>query len=73
MTRQEEIEQAALNYAHRHDDDFVYGESEAFIAGAKWADRTMIRRACKWLKSHMYDDSEYGRLMVAQFKIDMEQ
>ena len=38
MTRHEEIEQAETNYAHRHDDDFVYGESEAFAAGARWAD-----------------------------------
>lgn len=38
MTRQEQIEQEAINYAHRHDDDLVYGESEAFVAGAKWAD-----------------------------------
>ena len=32
-----------------------------------------IDRACEWLKSHMYDDSEYGRLMVEAFKKDMEQ
>lgn len=51
MTREEQIQQEAINYALRQDDDFVYGESEAFIAGAKWADKTMIEKACEFLKT----------------------
>lgn len=86
MTRQEQIKQEAINYAHRQDDDLVYGESEAFIAGAMWADRTMIERACEYYQHELQQvASIMGRLRkgggelikikesVEQFKKAMEQ
>ena len=36
MTREEEIREAS--HAYLDDDDFVYGEYDAFFAGAEWAD-----------------------------------
>jgi hypothetical protein len=51
MTRKEEIINAAYNEAEverqlkMHPQVFEQG----FVAGAKWADRTMIEKACDWL------------------------
>lgn len=54
MTRQEEIIETAK---------FIYSPSSGipqslpmrvgFIEGAKWADKTMIDKACKWLKENI--------------------
>ena len=54
MTRQEEIIETAK---------FIYSPSSGipqslpmrvgFIEGAKWADKTMIEKACKWLKENI--------------------
>lgn len=51
MTREDEIRQAAAAYILD-----MYGEedkdsdvSEGFREGAKWADKTMIEKACDWL------------------------
>lgn len=45
MTRREEIIEKAQCIEH-------YGMQEqfAFIAGAQWADKTMIEKACEWAK-----------------------
>lgn len=51
MTREEEIRQVAESYAKGIAQDAVkemYCRTD-FIAGAEWADRTMIEKACKWL------------------------
>lgn len=51
MTREEEIMKAARVYANgiaQHLPNKKYCE-EDFIAGAEWADRTMIDKACEWL------------------------
>lgn len=29
--------------------------NKSFEEGAKWADKTMIEKACEWLKRHLYD------------------
>ena len=66
MTRREEIVRKAMNsypdclkqgfgigdyeYPEFHDD-----EREAFIEGAKWADKTMIEKATQWLFENVYD------------------
>lgn len=54
MTRDEEIIETAK---------FIYSPSSGipqslpmrvgFIEGAKWADKTMIEKACKWLKENI--------------------
>ena len=50
MKRDEEIKSEA---------DFSYGgnykslQKQCFIEGAKWADKTMIEKACNWIKEHI--------------------
>ena len=40
--------------------DFEYIDiQEAFEEGAKWADKTMIKKACKWLEQHQEDYDMY--------------
>ena len=38
--------------------DWTDGLVRGFIKGAKWADKTIIDKACKWLKENYYN-SEY--------------
>lgn len=57
MTREEQIKQAEVKYS---DDTLFDGcdyigqvaKQEAFIAGVKWADKTMIDKAYKWLSDN---------------------
>ena len=52
MTSKERREKAAEKYANsiaQHDERKTYCV-EDFIAGAKWADKTMIDKACEWLR-----------------------
>ena len=54
MTREEQIKTAEKDYFNNtyFDGCDYIGEvakTEAFIAGAKWADKTMSDKACKWL------------------------
>lgn len=51
MTRKKEIEQAAHNYALYFPKDYV--KENDYIAGAEWADKTMLDRVCNWLKENM--------------------
>ena len=62
MTREEQIIETAK---------FIYSPSSGipqslpmrvgFIEGAKWADKTMLDKACEWLTKHLYDyDSVEG-------------
>ena len=55
MTRKEEIEKEAV---------FRYPEMTsryiAFIKGAKYADKTMLDRACEWLNKILYVHTEIG-------------
>lgn len=54
MTRQKEINKAANDRikAERMDKEWVLCYYDAFTTGAKWADLTMIDKACEWLKKH---------------------
>lgn len=57
MTREEQIKQAEVKYS---DDTLFDGcdyigqvaKQEAFIAAAKWADKTMLDKAYKWLSDN---------------------
>ena len=57
MARSEEIvnnigykmTRAALEYIEKHE---FADAMDAFEAGAEWADKTMIEKACEWLKEH---------------------
>ena len=55
MTRINKICQAAQNYSDSMDEFQRYHTypRSAFIDGAKWADKTMIDKACVWLKSFL--------------------
>lgn len=49
ITRQEERKQAAQQ---RYDGESQYqvAKAQAFLTGARWADKTMIDKACEWLR-----------------------
>ena len=51
MTREDEIINAAYNEAEVERQLKIHPQvfEQGFVAGAKWADRTMIEKACKWL------------------------
>lgn len=73
MKREEEIKQQAIiysedsnNYVECSDDSGWSGSNDreyvekAFIKSAKWADKTMVDKVCKWLDSintDLYMDS----------------
>lgn len=63
MTRKEEIEKAAMQVAGVHPDwsnldCFRMG----FKEGAKYADKTMLDRACEWLKNNidLYSETAFS-------------
>lgn len=57
ITREKQIKQAEIKYSN---DTLLDGcdyigqvaKQEAFIAGARWADKTIIDKACKWLSDN---------------------
>ena len=75
MTREEQIEQAWLGRAiqsyHRYDE-------KSFKEGAKWADETIIEKACWWLRetAHFYVSDFTGELddngLIEDFRKAME-
>jgi hypothetical protein len=59
MTRREEIEQQAEITVFPWDEPQEQNKfQDGFIEGAKWADKTMIEKACDWMKEQVYQ--EYG-------------
>ena len=48
MTREEEIMEASQNETKKFSNFLV--SAPVFRMGARWADRTMIDKACEWLK-----------------------
>ena len=82
MTRIEEIMQQAELTVFPWDDVREQVKFEdGFIEGAKWADKTMIEKACAWLKEYGDDfgvpESESGRVyvddLVCEFRKAMEE
>ena len=69
MKRREEIEKAAhQKYPYEGGTKGLICENSilVFIQGAEWADKTMIDKACKWLKEHIYEyiavgNTDYGK------------
>jgi hypothetical protein len=89
MTREEQILNKAIDYSEIEEnfleyddcgdvcDDKTFAE-KAFIEGAKWADRTMIEKACNWLeemnKMCMYElEMILGGNFINDFKKAMEE
>lgn len=68
MTRKEEIRNASVDYNEKvgkllvmggdnilsEEEYLEFNKNPSFIAGAEWADRTMIDRVCEWLKENAY-------------------
>ena len=53
MTRREkEIHKASISWK---DEVIIVKEEKAFVAGAQWADKTMIDKATQWLFENVYD------------------
>lgn len=67
MTREEEIKYASKDYVNYlldkqeyHNENYTEDDIRlAFEKGAKWADKTMIEKACKWLEQHQEDYNMY--------------
>ena len=66
MNREEEIQKAAEDYYNevKYLSDLSAFPIAAFKAGAEWADRNMIDKACEWLLEHSsffvtYFDKEF--------------
>ena len=45
--REREILKASVSWTNKV---LTVNEEKAFQAGAKWADKTMIEKACEWLE-----------------------
>lgn len=79
MTREEEINKEWMNYSVQSNHQY---DKKSFIEGAKWADKTMLEKACNWLNNidiHDFEDLEcdgnyyfcYGQF-IEKFKKAME-
>lgn len=53
MTREEEITKASHLYA-------TY-QQKPFVDGAKWADKTMIDKACEWLDKNFNMPNDFQK------------
>lgn len=67
--REREILKASVSWT---DKSLTVNEEKAFQAGARWADKTMIEKACDWLMRY---GCEYAteEVMVEHFRKDMEE
>ena len=69
MTRREEIEQQASLTVFPWDDVREQSKYEdGFIEGAKWADKTMIEKACEWITEHI--DIPYEGEFIDDIPVD---
>lgn len=74
MTRNEQIGEAAMHEAYKHTIQEAYYCELYFEMGAKWADRTMIERACEWLERHTPSNYTSNTItFVELFRKAMEQ
>lgn len=80
MIRKEEIELAKDGYMRRigaepraDEDRNNLDVADAYISGAKWADRTMIERASQWLQENLDDYLDVGVIfLLSDFKKAMQ-
>ena len=52
MARSEEIDKAGMEW-YSEIKNYDADVATAFMAGAQWADRTMINKACEWLVNEL--------------------
>ena len=57
MTREEEIKDFAIKRFGNegNESQFMLYKIQACIVGAKWADTTMLNKACSWIKDNLCD------------------
>lgn len=70
MTREEEIHKAAEEFAFsdKTDTSDFHCAINDFYYGAKWADETIIEKACEWLKEELMDNRDnFGYPVVSTF------
>ena len=69
MTREEQIRQAGIEYTLSTRPMCIGGDAfselideinrcPSFEEGAKWADRTLIEKACKWMREEFYTSKD---------------
>ena len=68
MSREEQIIEASRNPIFKT--GLIRLDDISFIAGAQWADRTMLQEVLVWLKKHTY--SIYDRKEHCDFGINFE-
>lgn len=78
MTREEQIIETAKEYYNpKNGTPFSLQMRAGFITGAKWADETMIEKACEWLDNNAEDFTIDGGLsiecLIYSFKKVMEE
>lgn len=74
MTRAKEITKEAKKFAKEIDDwEIAEDVQDAFEAGARWADRTMIDKACEWLYEYnrKQTDKMFGIVNTADVTINV--
>lgn len=77
MVREEQIIETAKEYYNpKNGSPFSLQMRVGFITGAKWADETMIEKACEWLDNNAEDFAIDGGLsiecLIHSFKKAME-
>ena len=85
MTREEQILNKAIDYSEIEENFLEYDDfgdvcndkgfvEKAFIEGVKWADKTMLNRACEWLSIYYPNIDRMGiDAFIEQFKKAMEE
>lgn len=64
ITREEEIEKASKEFAYNVSSIRPKLNADSFKQGAKWADKTMIEKACEWLEDcAVVDIEEFKKAM----------
>lgn len=67
MTREKEITKEAKKFAKEIDDwEIAEDVQDAFEQGARWAERTMIAKACEWLEETFKDGEVIAPLLLVQ-------
>lgn len=75
MARKEFIDKAAREFAKKsiQDKGIAYLE---FIEASEWADRTMIDKACEWLRGYLsYEgiNEAWSEILITNFRKAMEE
>ena len=57
MTRAEERKEFAVERFGNegNESQFMLSKMQACIVGAKWADSTMVDKACKWFEEYLFE------------------